>query len=259
MKIAGDSRILTLIFFPGLILLGFLLEFAVLDPATARRPPEDEVAYWEEHVERNAAFPGSRVRLGLAYQKVGRLDEALQAYEAALALDANSESAAIGRYATLVQKGDRAPALVGLVAYTHEHPECLACLHNLAAEYLQQGLLDDAERTARALLASDLTVTSGMYGATDLHFEALVISGRIYAARGEHDRAIALFRDAVRREPDNVRGYILQAKSFVATRQPEAALAALARAETLLDPGPDSARDEVARLRTKALRLGARR
>jgi tetratricopeptide (TPR) repeat protein len=249
---------LTLAFFPGLILLGFLLESFVLGPAAARRSPAEEVAYWEAHVSRNADFPSSRVRLGIAYQKVRRLDEALVAYDAALSLDPDSESGAIGRYSVLVQLGRREPALASLAVYTERHPTCAACWHNLAAEYLQQGRLDEAEWAAQTLLAHDLTVTSGMYGATDLHFEALVIAGRIHAARREHDRAILLFREAVKREPDNVRGYILQAKSFVATRQPDAALAALATAQTLLGPGDASAREEVARLRAKASRLVGR-
>jgi tetratricopeptide (TPR) repeat protein len=258
-RLSGDNRILILLLFPGLILLGFVLEVEVLDPSVAHRSPADEVAYWEAHVARNRDYPSSRVRLGIAYQKVNRLDDALKSFEAALGLDPDSEPAAIGRYGVLVQKGDREQALSGLVAYTDGHPDCVACWHDLAGEYLRQGRLDDAERAARTLLASHLMVTSGMYSATDLHYEALVIAGRIYAARGEHERAIELFRDATRRDPDNVRGYILQAKSFVASKHPDQARTVLAQAERVLEPGDSASREEVARLRAKALRMSARR
>jgi tetratricopeptide (TPR) repeat protein len=252
-----DRRALTLLAFPGLILVGFLVELLVLGPRVAARPPADEVRYWEAHVARNQSYPASRVRLGLAYQEVARLDDAQRAYEAALALDPDQEAATIGRYGILDRKHERDRALADLEAFARDHPRCAVCWHNLAAAYLEQGRLDAAAAAAESLLASGLTLTSGMYDATDLHAEAYLMAGRVYAARGEHARAIALFRDAIAREPRDVRGHLNLARSLIASGEAEAATAALDHAEARLAPGDAARRAEIARLRGMAERSRA--
>ena len=253
-RFPGDRRVATLLAFPGLILLASFIEQWVLAPRVAARLPSDEVTYWEQHVERNSEYPASRVRLGLAYQGVRRLDEAQRAYEAALALDPDSEAATIGRYGILQRKSERELALADLEVYARDHPRCAVCWHNLAAAYLDLERLDEAEAAAEALLASGLTVTSGMYSATNLHFEAFVMAGRVYAARGDHARAIVLFRDAIRREPRDVRGYVHEAKSLVASARPGAASAALDEAEARLAPGDVRMRRAIEQLRQRAHR-----
>jgi len=247
-----DLRFVALLGVVGLALAAFLAERTVLDAQIAGRPAKDDVVYWEQHVERNPAYPASRVRLAQAYQAAGRFDEAQREYEAALALDPDSDAAAIGRDGILRRNGEVDLALAQLEPYARDHPRCAICWYYLASTYLDRGRLDQAEAAAQALLASNLVVTSGMYSVSDFHFEAYLMAGGVAVARGEHDRAISLLRDAIARRPDNPRPHILEANSLLATAQPAAALAALERAESRLAPGDDALRGEIERLRRSA-------
>ncbi len=256
-RLLQDRRVTTLLAFPGLILLAFFVEQWILTPRVAARPPSDEVSYWEQHVERNSEYAASRIRLGLAYQGVRRLSEAQHAFEAALALDPDSEAATIGRYGIQRRQSERDLALVDLEEFAQGHPRCAVCWQNLAAAYLEEERLDEAETAAEALLASGLIVTAGMYSATNLHFEAFLMAGRVYAARGDHDRALVLFRDAIGHEPRDARGHVQEAKSLLASARPAQAAAALAEAEARLAPGDVRTRRDIERLRQKAERARA--
>ena len=247
-----DRRVATLLAFPGLILLAFVIEQWILTPRVAARLPSDEVTYWEQHVERNSEYAASRIRLGLAYQMVQRLTEAQRAYEAALALDPDSEAATIGRYGIQRRQSERDLALAGLEEFARDHPRCAVCWQNLAAAYLEKGRLDEAEAAAEALLASGLIVTAGMYRATNLHFEAFLMAGRVYAARGDHERALGLFRDAIGHGPRDPRGHLHEAKSLLASARAAEASAALDEAEARLGPGSVRMRREIQRLRQSA-------
>jgi tetratricopeptide (TPR) repeat protein len=251
-RFALDRRAATLLLFPGLILTGFLLEQLVLGPRVAARAPADAVRYWESHVARNETNAASRVRLGLAYQAVARLDDAQRAYEAALALDPDQEAAAIGRYGILDRKRERDRAVADLEAFARGHPRCAVCWHNLAAVHLEQGRLDAAAAAAESLLASGLTVSSGMYDATDLHAEAYLMAGRVYAARADHARATSLFRAAIARDPGDVRGHLNLARSLLASGDAPAASAALDEAQARIAPGDAARQAEIARLRQRA-------
>lgn len=251
-QLLQDRRVATLLAFPGLILLAFLLEQWILTPRAAARLPSDEVSYWERHVERNPEYAASRIRLGIAYQKVERLTEAQHAFETALTLDPDSEAATIGRYGIQQRRSERDLALAGLEQFARDHPRCAVCWQNLAAAYLKEERLDDAEAAAEALLASGLIVTAGMYDATNLHFEAFLMAGRVYTARGDHERALALFRDAIGHEPRDPRGHLQLARSLLASARPAQASAALDDAEARLAPGSVRMRRVIQRLQKKA-------
>ena len=240
----------------GVTFAALYLEHGILAPFAVDRSPEDEVRYWEEHVARNDRYAGSRLRLGLAYQNVGRLLEAQRELEAAHALDPDWEGAAIATYGLLVQLGQPERALRRLERFTTDHPRCSVCWQNLASEYLARERLDDAARAAEALLASRLVDHSGMYDATDLKLEAYLMAGRVYAARGEHDRALGLFRRAVRKGPRDLRGYALEAESLIATGGFDAALAVLERAEARVESMDPRQRRRIERLRRRAQRAG---
>jgi tetratricopeptide (TPR) repeat protein len=233
---AGWPRLRMLLLFPGLILLGLWVEKTLLSPRAAARAPQDEVRYWQRHAESNPSFAPAQVRLALAYQRASDWPRAAQAYAAALALDADSEEAAVGRSDVLRREGRRDEAVARLEEFTREHPACVVCLQNLAAEYLDLGRIEPARRAVERLLASDLTLGEGMYGATDLRFEAWLLAGRVYAAAGDHARALELFREATRRDPADLRGHLFQARSQLASGQREEARSALAEAQARL-PG----------------------
>jgi tetratricopeptide (TPR) repeat protein len=217
--------------FVGLCVLAGLAEKRLLIPFAESRSPSDEAKYWARHVERNPDTAASHLRAGLAYAKADRLEEAHDAFARALALDPSYDAAAVGRYGLERQEGDRDRALAELDRYARVNPGCGVCWQNLAAEYLRLQKLRAAEAAVQHLLASDLILDSGMYSVDNLEVEALVLAGRVYAARGDRSRAIGYFRDAIEQEPADLRAYILQAKNLLAGGEPGGALAVLAAAE----------------------------
>jgi len=257
---AKNSYVRSLVLLVSLVFLFFFLERWVFAPVMEARLPEDNVKYWEEHARRNSGYPPSRIRLALAYTEVERLDEALHEFEAALKLQPHLDGAAIGRYGVTVAKGEKERALTALASYAQEHPGCGVCWQNLAFEYLDLGRLDAAATAVDALLASSFDVESGMYSVGNLRFEAGLIAGRVYAARGEHQRAIAHYSDAIREDPSDLRGYVLQAESLLASAQPNKALAVLDEARGRLETAEnDRMQRRIQRLQAQARRAGTSR
>lgn len=246
-----NRRILGLTAFIVLGLLAAFVEQRVLIPFALGKAPADDVTYWEEHVERNSRSSASRLRLGLAYSKAGQLDEAEDSFTAALVLKADYDAAAIGRYGVVVRKGEQDRAIEELARYARAYPSCAVCWQNLAAEYLRQRRLRVAEAAVEALLASDFSVDAKMYGVENMEVEASILAGRVYAARGDPQRAIGMFREAIERAPDDVRAYILLAKNLLAIDDPDSALAVLDDASARID-GEDRKEQEIERLIRRA-------
>ncbi len=216
--------------FLALAFLVALVEQRVLIPLALDRAPADEVHYWQEHVERNEATSASHLRLGVAYSKTGQFREAERSFATALALEPDYDAAAIGLYGVVVGQGDRARAIEQLDRYAQAHRGCAACWQNLAVEYLGQKKLRAAKVAVEALLASDFSADSRMYGVDDMEVEASILAGRVYAARGDHRRAIGFFRAAILKDQRDLRAYILQAKNLLAIDDRGSALAVLEEA-----------------------------
>jgi len=246
-----NRRILALFVLVGLGILAGLAEQRLLIPFAESRLPAEEVVYWEKHVERNPETAASHLRLGLAYAKTDQLEEAESSFAEALVLDVAYDAAAVGRYGVAVRRGEQERALSALDGYARDNPTCVVCWQNLGAEYLRLQRLRAAQDAVQKLLASDLTVESGMYSAENLEVEALVLAGRVNAARGDLRRAIEYFGDAIEREPGDVRAYLLQAKNLLANREPESALVVLDRAVAYADGKPRIQR-EIERLKRRA-------
>ncbi len=254
-----DRRVPVIIALAGLVLFILFIEQGVLRPGVDAMQPAEEIAYWEAHVLRNKDYAESHIRLALAYQRADRRTDALSEFETALKLNPESEEATIGRYGILFSGGERNSAVTLLADYARDHPNCGICWQNLASAYLELGRMREAETAVEALLASPMRVTTGMYSARNLHFEAEMVAGRVYAELGRYERALELFRDATRREPNNVRGYVVQAKVFVVTGQAQEALAVLDEADRVVAADDASMKREIQRLRSKVLRKAASR
>ncbi len=252
-RLPGDRRIWTLLAFPGLMLLLFWLERGVLARQVAERTPAEEVAYWEAHVERNPDYVASQVRLGVAYQQVGRSDAAEAAYRRALELDGDWDAAALALYGVERAKGERDAARTRLEAYSRTHPRCAVCWHNVALEHLDLGRLDDAALAVESLLASGLTMTTGLYDAQDLRYEAFVLSGRVHSTRGEFDRGIADFREALQRDVPDARAHIGLARSLLGISKPDDAMVVLDEAELLFPRGDGRTGSQLEATRRRAL------
>lgn len=257
-RLPGDRRIWTLLAFPGSMLLAFWLETGVLARQVAERGPQEDVAYWEAHVERNPDYVASRVRLGVAYQQVGRSDDAEAAYRRALELDGDWDAAALALYGVESAKGEREAARTRLEAYARTHPRCAVCWHSLALEYLDLERLEDAALAVEALLASGLTMTTGVYDTEDLRYEAFVLSGRVHSTRGEFDEGIADFREALARDVPDARAHIGLARSLLARSKPDEALVVLDQAELLFPRGDGRTGGQLEATRRRARAQAAR-
>jgi tetratricopeptide (TPR) repeat protein len=247
-------RRLGLVAFVAFVLLLTLAERRVMVPFVLDRPAVDDVTYWQAHVDRNGMTAASHLRLGIAYAKNGQLDRAEASFTAALDLQPNYDAAAIGRYGVVARRHEGERALVDLEDYARANSLCAVCWQNLAADYLNLRKLGAAEAAVEALLASDFSVESKMYNVENMEVEASILAGRVYAARGDRLRAIEFFREAIEKDPNEVRAYILQAKNLLANQDPEAALAVLKDATRRADQDQRTRR-EIDRLRQRALEV----
>ncbi len=112
---SSTRRWLALAAFVTFVLSIAFLEQRVLPGVVDARSSLDELAYWQHHVERNGETAASHLRLGIAFERADRLDEAEDSYAAALALDSGYDAAAIGRYGVGAAKGDQATSATWLV------------------------------------------------------------------------------------------------------------------------------------------------
>ncbi len=197
------DRLLPVLGFPGVLLLGFLLEQRLLVPRVASRAPRENVAFWAVEAARHPGFAPVQVRLALAQRRAGNLVGARQAFERALAADSHAEDAAIGLNGTLRDSGDLRGAVAQMEEFLHENPSCLVCRQNLASDYLTLGRVADARREVDVVLNSGTPPVSPVYGNVDLRGSALLLAGRIYAAAGERERAIELLEQGLARRPDD--------------------------------------------------------
>ncbi|HTY18685.1 MAG TPA: tetratricopeptide repeat protein [Myxococcota bacterium] len=195
------ERIRPVIGFPGLLLLAFVIERAVVMPYAARRTPEAGVQYWERQAERHPDFPLTLVRLGMEYSQAGNLVGARDAYARALAAKPDCEQAAVGLNEVLRSSGDVAGATAKMMEFAAANPGCLVCEQDIASGLLALGRLDEAKRHVQLVLAVEHPVVAPEYGPVDLRTDALALAGRIYAAAGEREQARDYFQQALARRP----------------------------------------------------------
>ena len=197
------DRLLPVLGFPGLILLGFLVEQLLLVPRVATRPPGESVTFWAMQAARHPDFAPVQVRLALAQRQAGNFAGARLAFERALAADPHAEDAAIGLNGALRDAGDVRGAVAQMADFLRDNPRCLVCRQNLASDYLTLGRVGDARREIDIVLTSGAPPVSPVYGPVDLHGKALLLAGRVYAAAGERSRAIELLEQGLARQPDD--------------------------------------------------------
>ena len=198
------DRLLPVLGFPGLLLLGFLVEQLWLAPRVASRTPEENVAFWAVEAARHPDFAPAQVRLGLAQRRAGNLVGARQAFERALLADPHAEDAGIGLNGALRDAGDVRGAVAQMESFLRDNPGCLVCRQNLASDYLTLGRVADARREIDVVLSSGTPPVSPVYGPVDLRGSALLLAGRVYAASGDRQRAIELLEEGLARQPGDL-------------------------------------------------------
>jgi len=195
------ERIRPVLGFPGLLLLAFVVERAVVAPYAATRTPESGVAYWEQQAARHPEFALTQVRLGMEYTQVENWVGARTAFERALAADPHCEQAAIGLDNVLRSSGDVEGATAKMIEFAAANPGCLVCEQEIASGLLVLGRTDEAKQHIGVVLAEEHPRVAPEYGPLDLRTDALALAGRIYAAAGEPERAREYYQQALARRP----------------------------------------------------------
>jgi tetratricopeptide (TPR) repeat protein len=220
------EHLVLLLVFPGLILLGIVVERTWLAPRVAARPPAEEVAIWRSLVERHPEFGAAQLRLGQALAKEGDHQGAIAACRRALQLEPDLAAAALTLTDELRATGDRRAALQVMERYVHDHPTCIECLQNIAADHFAFHELDAAAAAIDRVIAAGVSYLPSTGGSNFHPAEAQVLGGAIYEAKGDRERALRLYESALRLDPRAVEAH-LGAGRLLLDQDPAASVAHL--------------------------------
>ncbi|MCL4179800.1 MAG: tetratricopeptide repeat protein [Verrucomicrobia bacterium] len=129
--------------------------------------------------------------LGLAYHRVGRLEDATRAYEQALALDRELASARFNLGCLDLERGDITGAIRELTAYVLVQPDSTAGWLKLGTSQLRASQTDDAEQSFRQALKIDAGAPEALNGL-----------GLVQVQRRRYPEAYQHFQAATRAQPD---------------------------------------------------------
>jgi tetratricopeptide (TPR) repeat protein len=194
------EHLVLLLVFPGLILLGIVVERTWLAPRVAARPPAEEVAIWRSLVERHPEFGAAQLRLGQALAKEGDHQGAIAACRRALQLEPDLAAAALTLTDELRATGDRRAFAVHA--------------------------LDAAAAAIDRVIAAGVSYLPSTGGSNFHPAEAQVLGGAIYEAKGDRERALRLYESALRLDPRAVEAH-LGAGRLLLDQDPAASVAHL--------------------------------
>lgn len=176
-------------FLYGLLVIGVLLATATF---MRNRVWESEITLWEDAVAKSPAKARTHGSLGHAYQRSGRLDEAVSSYREAVAL-APADHIARNNLGTLyLMRKLPAEALEQFREALRSQPGSVSISYNLGLAYSDLGRLGDAESAYRKVVALD--------NKNDRAFNNL---GIVLSRQGRNSEARAAFRAAVAANPKN--------------------------------------------------------
>jgi tetratricopeptide (TPR) repeat protein len=193
---------------------------AIFYMATGRQA--DAEPLWRRIAE---APQGSPFALADYYIAVNRLPEAEALLRGLAAQPAHSTEGNLRLAAVQYARGEREAAYRVLDSLLARKPKTLGALMLQARLLAQDGRYDDALARARAAVAADVTSA-----------EAVAVEGEIYAAKGDHERAVRSFQAALRLDPADARPYVAIAQIRLRQRHATDALEAARRA---VDAAPD--------------------
>ncbi|MBX7187248.1 MAG: tetratricopeptide repeat protein [Vicinamibacteria bacterium] len=134
----------------------------------------------------------TRFNLGEALRSAGRSDEAIEQFQASLALDPNQSAAASNLGALLAERGDHDGALPQFEAAIAADPGNAAARNNLGQEFARRGRMDEAMLEFRRSIDLDPEDSAP--------HQSLGIA---LASVGRADQAIVEFEEAIRLEPED--------------------------------------------------------
>jgi tetratricopeptide (TPR) repeat protein len=182
--------------------------------------------------------------LGRHFETIGRAEDAIKAYERAIAIDPGSaelRAELAGLYARQDNALDAIAAAEEALARDASNPEANRILGTVYAAYAERRLAlrkgdDPATYPARAIAALEKARGDGPDVGLDL------ILGRLYLQTKAYEKAVPLFANVVDEQPTLVDAAILLSTAQEGAGQPGDAVATLKR---VLAENPDSFRAQV--------------
>jgi tetratricopeptide (TPR) repeat protein len=178
---------------------------------------------WRDAVDAGD-LPEARFNLGVTLAEQGRLDDAREEYERALAAKPSLRQAAVNLALLLEQQGDPRTAAAAYARVLRDFPEDAVARARLAALYEASGQLDEAWRLAREALQRDPRSVA-----------AHVVCVRVALARKDVDLAKLVAMRAQKLDPKNPEIAFLEGE-VLAREGDDAAAADRYRRALALDP-----------------------
>lgn len=187
---------------------------AVLDEALAEAPQDHELLFSK----------------GVALRRLGRVDEALQAWDATLAQEPDFFGALNAKGAVYVEREDWPRAVEALQAAAVAKPDYGATHYNLALAILGEGADGAAERAIKALQTA--------HGLDAEDTDAALLLAELYIKAYRLTDAKPVLDAGLQHSPDDARLHAAYGKLWLKSGDGEAALASFERA---LATAPDDA------------------
>ncbi len=228
-------------------------EAARLDPAEFRWPyflgalidfsdPAQAVDWLKRALDIDAAYAPAWVRYGESLEKLGRDEEAQEAFERAIRLDDTDALAHLGLGRMMLRSGNTAGAVTELERAYQLAPEVQAVVATLARAYHRTGRTDRARELAEE--SRDLPRLRHRYDprrasmhAAALNTESYLRRARTYMETGQSARALTELGRLLEIEPDSVPALVLQTAVYDSMEDPQSAARSAQRA---LEIEPDN-------------------
>lgn len=172
---------------------GYLLA-QMAERTAAADPAEAAIAKWERAVNAAPDDPSALTALGYAYQEAGRYEDALSAYDRALAVDQGDLAAAYNRAVVLAELGRAQEAEAGLLAVLKRAPDHVLAAKRLGERYVREGRYAEALKVLAPALASNPRYADMQY-----------LAGYACEQLGRTEEAALHYREALRYSPDMVK------------------------------------------------------
>lgn len=214
-------------------LLGALIDFS--DPAQA-------IGWLEKALDIDAAYAPAWVRYGESLEKLGREEQAREAFERATRLDDRDALAHLGLGRMKLRSGDTTGAVKELERAYQLAPEVQAVVATLARAYHRAGRPERARELAEEsrglprLRHRHDPRRAAVHDAA-LNVESYLRRARTYMETGQATRALAELDRLQEIEPDHVGALVLETAVFDSMGDPERAASSAQRA---LEIEPDN-------------------
>ncbi|HXV62451.1 MAG TPA: tetratricopeptide repeat protein [Vicinamibacteria bacterium] len=204
-------------------------ELDMLRADSTRKELEEQVKELTARLKRNPDDAWALNGLGVAYDGLGRNDEALQALRDALRVNPEHEDARFNLATLLAARGGGREATEHFRKLLQKNPSCVECRVRLGNVLRDLGRNDDAVLELRKAIELD-----------DKHAWAHYSLGLAFQIGGRLDEAIEQYREVVRLEPENADAHVSLGSALTAAGQCLPAIRALERSTTLEPDWPEA-------------------